>query len=119
MINRVGDELDGLIDRLLPEAGTVDAGDARLETGIPDGAGGKPLSLPKSGYVQTIEYETLVKLAHDHDVILTLRFRAGSHLLAGGHHVLVFPLERANEELAGKIADAVVLGNRQHTDPGP
>jgi uncharacterized membrane protein len=110
VINRVGDDLDGLIDRLLPEAGTVAAGDARLETGVPDGAGGKPLSLPKSGYVQTIEYETLVKLAHDHDVILTLRFRGGSHLLAGGHHILAFPQERASEELAEKIAGAVVLG---------
>jgi uncharacterized membrane protein len=115
VINRVGDDLDGLIDRLLPEAGTVAAGDARLETGIPEGAGGTPLSLPKSGYVQTIEYEKLVKLAYDHDVILTLRFRGGSHLLAGGHHVLAFPLERANGELAQrlaeKIAGAVVLGN--------
>ena len=110
VINRVGGEMDDLIERLLPEAGTVDSRDARSEADVPDEAGGKPLGLPKGGYVQTIGYAALVKLAQEHDVTLMLRFRAGSHLLAGGRHVLVLPQERASEELAGKIAEAIVLG---------
>ena len=119
VIDRVGDEMDGLIERLLPEAGTVAPGDARPETDVPDEAGGKPLGLPKGGYVQTIGYGELVKLAHDHDVTLTLRFRGGSHLLAGGHHVLVLPQERASEELAGRDRRRHRAGTREHADPGP
>jgi uncharacterized membrane protein len=110
VVNRVGGEMDDLIERILPEAGTVDSRDTRPEAEVPDEAGGKALGLPKGGYVQTIAYASLVKLAHDHDVTLTLRFRGGSHLLAGGRHVLVLPQDRASEELAGKIADAIVLG---------
>jgi uncharacterized membrane protein len=110
VVNRVGGEMDDLIERLLPEAGAVAPRDTRPETDVPIEAGGKPLGLPKGGYVQAIEYAELVKLAHDHDVTLTLRFRGGSHLLAGGRHVLVLPQERASDELAGKIADAIVLG---------
>jgi uncharacterized membrane protein len=109
VINRVGDELDGILHRLLPEADSVAPRDARPVSGALDETGGA-LSLPRGGYVQIIDYGMLVELAHDCDVVLTLRFRAGWHLLAGGPHVLVHPVERANDELAARIANAVILG---------
>jgi uncharacterized membrane protein len=109
VINRVGDELDGILHRLLPEPGSTAPRDAWPEGDTLSVAGGA-LSLPRGGYVQTIDYGTLVEVAHGCDVVLTLRFRAGWHLLAGGSHVLVHPEGRANDELAARIATAVILG---------
>jgi uncharacterized membrane protein len=110
VVNRVGEELDMQIYRLLPETGSVAPGDARPETDARDGAG-RELSLSTSGYVQAVDYGLLVRLACDCDVVLTLRFRAGWHLLAGGPHVLVFPGERSNDKLAERITDTVLLGS--------
>jgi uncharacterized membrane protein len=110
VVDRVGEELDALICRLLPEAGSVSPGDVGPETDAQERTG-RELSLSKSGYVQAIDYGMLVRLACECDVVLTLRFRAGWHLLAGGSHVLVFPEERANDKLADRISGTVLLGS--------
>lgn len=109
VVNRVGDELDDILRRLLPEAGSIAPRDARQVTAT--GAGkGREVKLPQGGYVQTIDYGSLVKLVQDCDAVLTLDFRAGSHLLADGSHVRVFPEERATDELTAGIAKAIILG---------
>jgi uncharacterized membrane protein len=109
VVNRVGEELDDILRRLLPEAGSIAPRDARQGNGT-ETRSGREVNLPQGGYVQTIDYGTLVKLAHDCDVLLTLNFRAGSHLLASGFHVMVFPEERASDKLTAGIASAIILG---------
>jgi len=109
VVNRVGDELDGILLRLLPEAGSTASRDTR-QGNEAEAPSGREVKLPQGGYVQTIDYGTLIKLAQDCDAALTLNFRAGTYLLAGGSHVMVFPEERATHELTAGIASAILLG---------
>ncbi|UEM03797.1 DUF2254 domain-containing protein [Skermanella rosea] len=109
VINRVGNELDEVVRRLLPEPGKLPRHDLRTGGDDPDG-GGADLSLPRGGYVQTIDHGALVALAREHDVVLTLRFRAGWHLLAGGCHASFTPRDRPGDGIARGLAEAVVIG---------
>ncbi|WP_158047851.1 DUF2254 domain-containing protein [Skermanella pratensis] len=109
VINRVGNELDEGLRRLLPEPGATSGSDQRAGGDGPDG-GGADLSLPRGGYVQTIDHDALVALAREHDVVLTLRFRAGWHLLAGGSHASFSPRGRSGDGIARGLAAAVVVG---------
>ena len=109
VINRVGDELDEVVRRLLPEPGALPRQDLRTGGDDPD-AGGADLSLPRGGYVQTIDHGALVALAREHDIVLTLRFRAGWHLLAGGCHASFAPRDRSGDGIARGLAAAVVVG---------
>ena len=108
VINRVGDELDEVLKRLLPEPGTVPRDDLRAGGSDPDG--GADLALPGGGYVQTIDHGALVALAREHDVVLTLRVRAGGHLLAGGRHASFTPRTRSGDGIARGLAAAVEVG---------
>ncbi|UEM21147.1 DUF2254 domain-containing protein [Skermanella mucosa] len=113
VINRVGAELDEVLRRLLPEvdpSSGSDREDGRRDEGESTGGGGAELSLPKGGYVQTIDHSALVALAREHDAVLTLRFRAGWHLLAGGRHASFSPRDRSADEIARGLASAVVIG---------
>ncbi|EWY40665.1 hypothetical protein N825_35075 [Skermanella stibiiresistens SB22] len=121
VVDRVGDDLDEVLCRLLREPGSVDERDR--QSGDTAHAEGPPrpvdiaLSLPRGGYVQTVDHEALVALAHGRDLVLTLRFRAGWHVLAGGSHVWFGPRDpdagKATEggEIAAQVADAIVVGS--------
>lgn len=47
----------------------------------------RPLSLGHTGYIQLIDYEAMLRLAHSHDLFLKVRVRAGQHVLAHGAHL--------------------------------
>ena len=52
-----------------------------------DGMKCRPLSLGHTGYIQLIDYEAMLRLAHVRDLYLNIRVRAGQHVLANGAHV--------------------------------
>jgi uncharacterized membrane protein len=47
----------------------------------------RSISLGRHGYVQVVDYERLVKIAHKNDVIVQVLVRAGHHVLCHGEHV--------------------------------
>ena len=113
VVSRVGDVLDDVLRRMLPEAGTVDETDRRDDDHalrkVEDT--GRDIALPRGGYVQTIDHTALVALAHEHDLVLTLRFRAGWHLLSGGSHVEISPVQKIEKKIIKGVADAIVIGS--------
>lgn len=64
------------------------------------------------GYVQLIDYESLVSYAAENDIQLKLCNRAGDHVLAGAVLAEVIGAE-IPKDLAQQINDAVVVGERR------
>ena len=81
IIRVIAEDLEGAVPKLYPsETGEplqdISALDAMQERGR------LTLSLEKSGYLQTIDLDTLMDIARKHDLILNLLVKPGDHLLA-------------------------------------
>ena len=105
VVQRVGDELDGMIRRILPASGESQPAEPPYA-----GDAGADLRLPCDGYVQSIEYDALTAYAAETDTVIVLNLRPGHHLLAGGVHGSVTPAARLDEALALRIVGAIRMG---------
>jgi len=98
IVEEVSEHLRTNIDEMLPEGrGTV-------------GCDHRTIALGKSGYIQTIDYEVLVSVAHRNGAVLQVNVRAGHFVLAHGDHVVIHagpPLAEAEVEA---IRAAFVIG---------
>ncbi|HEX2255823.1 MAG TPA: DUF2254 domain-containing protein [Afifellaceae bacterium] len=68
------------------------------------------VSLGASGYVQVIDYQRLVTLAAQEDMLIGCDVRAGQFLLRGGNHVELFSHEPPSDGRATEIRRAFVIG---------
>jgi uncharacterized membrane protein len=70
-----------------------------------------PISSTTSDYLQAIDVDHLLSLAHDRDVILSVERRPGKFFFRGGDLARVWPGERLDEELANAIRGAFYFGS--------
>jgi uncharacterized membrane protein len=105
VIRRVGGDLDEAIERLLPESDDA----PKMTDKHHPLKGGGAFSLGTGGYVQAIEYESLVECAQEAGVLVELGFRPGHHLLPRAVHGRVFPAEALTDELRHAITRCVVV----------
>lgn len=79
---------------------------------LPEGfaEGAVTLRARRTGYVQAIDHDALVKLAQEHEVVIRLHHAPGSFVLLGGPLADVYPAEEA-EDLRGRIERFYVLGD--------
>ncbi|MBK9750864.1 MAG: DUF2254 domain-containing protein [Chloroflexi bacterium] len=66
-----------------------------------------------TGYVDYVDTEALFDLTEKHDILLELRYRPGQFVNAGSVLGVVYPLERATEELTAAIQATYIVGNRR------
>lgn len=64
----------------------------------------------KSGYVQVINYEELLELAREHDLLIVLHIRAGHFLLRETEHFEIHSHQALADETLHKIAKTVIIG---------
>lgn len=87
VINRVARELDASISRLAKDEGDAPEDDEKLTgaNALPDGfeESGVALNASKSGYIQQIDYRTVVSLAVDADAAVRIDVSAGYYAIAG------------------------------------
>ena len=91
----------------------------KMRPGLVRGDDIPPLALGRAGYIQLIDYDALLRLAHDRDLYLNIKVRAGHHVLANGAHVEICgeaygednPDARA--QLEAEIGKAVVIGSQR------
>lgn len=67
-------------------------------------------SLGRVGYIQLIDYASLVRLAHRHDAIIRLNVRAGDFVLGDGQHIDVWNGPEDNETFLDSIRASAVIG---------
>jgi uncharacterized membrane protein len=70
---------------------------------------GAVIRTPKSGYVQFIRHDTLVRIAAEADAVLRLPYRPGDFVVAGRELARVWPPEAA-DHVARYLQDAQVTG---------
>lgn len=111
VIAAVSEELDEAIDRLFPE---------RLGHGPPpETAPHQPDSTPAlvvahhGGYVQVIDTDALMHLACEHDLVLRLVKQPGDFVVVDDALACIWPEARADEEVAGRLNQAFVLGTQR------
>ncbi len=82
-----------------------DAPDTLLETG------GYPVHVRKAGYIQYVDPETLLTLAHEENLVIRLLRKPGQYVWPGAVVALIWPVDRVDERLAEQICRAFQIGN--------
>lgn len=110
VIERVGDELDEILDELEPLQANTPQDDP--EDAIPEDIERRSAYFgPTScGYIQGVEFEQLVEIGRSCDAVIGLRFRPGDYVAKGGRAIAVCPCERDGPILREKILGAIVVG---------
>lgn len=73
------------------------------------------VSLDRSGYIQVIDYTTLVTLACRADAVFAVKVRAGHFVLKNGEHVVVHAGRPPGEEAVQDIRAAFVVGQERNS----
>ncbi|MBM0206950.1 DUF2254 domain-containing protein [Micromonospora sp. STR1s_5] len=109
VIERVGRELGGIIEALEPVR-PEEAPHPRTSLPPDFEQNAAVFGTSEAGYVQTIDFEQLVSIAHQADIVIGLSFRAGDFVVEGGRSIAVHPSERAAEQAIEEIRKAVLIG---------
>ncbi|MGO9077704.1 MAG: DUF2254 domain-containing protein [Streptosporangiaceae bacterium] len=73
------------------------------------GGPGAPVAAPRSGYLQYIEHQTLIRLAEKADAVIHLRYRPGHFLVQGHPYATVWPADAAGR-VTSELGRAHVTG---------
>jgi len=115
LARQVRTDLVAAVERLYPEQtgdGSRDISDANGPAGVPDGldADGVDVVSVKTGYVQGINHEALLALAVEHQLVVSLHIRTGSHTVAGTALAVLWPRDRVDGHIAAALRKAVLIG---------
>lgn len=106
VINATANDLHRHIRDILPERGEA----TQDNLPPPDLRGGVPVSLGRSGYIQTIDYDALVKLARRVDVVFRIELKAGKFVLKHGDYVRAHRTHALGEDAVKDLRQAFVIG---------
>lgn len=118
IISDVSVALDRATDRLFPAKIGKDLSQSRQpKVEIPEdfAADAYLVKAAKSGYLQGIDDDKLMRIALKHDLLIRLEFRPGKFVVQGSELVTVYPGGRVNQKLIKKLRDAFILG-RERTE---
>jgi uncharacterized membrane protein len=73
----------------------------------------RAISLGQAGYIQTVDYGALAKLARRASAILKVNVRAGHFVLRQGDHVRVHPDDALDKEALAALRRAFVIGRER------
>jgi len=116
VISGVSDDLNQAIDRLFPEKighGLSEFQQQVAEIPINFDSQACPIRATRSGYLQAIDDEELMKIACEHKLVLRLKYRPGKFIVQGRDLVMVWPGERVNRQLTERLKDAFILGKER------
>ena len=123
----IREELRATIERIYPDSrtpqGSQPAGSGRVG---PDRAageeplpGGAPVRAARSGYVQSVEEDDLIRRAARLGVVVVLEVRPGEYVAEGSVLARVQPADRADERALSTLAGTLHLADARtpHQDP--
>jgi uncharacterized membrane protein len=110
VIERVGRELDDILDEIEPLPSRVLQDDP--EHALPKDFEQRSVCFGPdvSGYIQVIEFDQLVETGRSCDIMIVLHFKPGDYLAKGGRSIAIYPREHDSSTLREKILDAIVIG---------
>lgn len=113
VISEISADLNDAIKRLFPEKIGHSVPQHKRSFGeIPTNfdAEALPIKVTKSGYIQAIDDEKLIKIACQQNLLFRLKYRPGKFVVKGSDLVIIFPEKRVNLQLTTQINDAFILG---------
>jgi uncharacterized membrane protein len=116
VIQNVSADLHSAIERLFPNKigrGESEYTQALAEIPLSFEESASPIRADRTGYLQAIDDEELMKLACKHNLLIRLQTRPGKFVIQGSNLVLVFPGEKVNKKLTKKINEAFILGKER------
>lgn len=117
VVARVGKELLEGIERLFPEqiGHAETAAEAAGDPGWPDAFDreARPVPAAEDGYLNFIDPDALMTLAKEEKLLFRLLWRPGHYIVMGRPLLMVWPGERATDELAKRVNDACLLGDQR------
>lgn len=122
VIANVSAELEGAIARHFPLPEAAPKGGARrtLQPGdLPEGypAGARPVAARRSGYLQAVDIEGLLRLASERELLLQMERRPGDFVARGAPLVSAWPPQRSNpEELGEAVNTAFIFGAKRSAE---
>jgi len=119
VIASIGHDIDATIRRIYPKQRHVcEARDDQVEANLPDDFDTHAAFVQalRPGYVQTIDYEAVLKLAEAEDMVVRLNVSPGQFVLAHTAIAHVYPTEQCTEAIADQVRYHVAIGAvRTHT----
>jgi len=118
VIWEVAKDLDSTIDRLFPEAIGQGEGEVQQPIGeIPRDfdARAYPVHASKTGYLQMIDDELLLKIATHHNLLLRLKSKPGEFIVKGKPLVMVYPEAHVTTKALRQLKRSFILG-RERTE---
>lgn len=110
VISIVGNELQQSIRRLAKNGKGEDSDTKRVPDLEKTFRDGRDIFMPVGGYVQTINYQTILSLTIERDIAIRLDIGAGDYVLAGEKIGVVSTARDFTAEDEKKTLDAIVLG---------
>lgn len=114
LVARIGRELEASIERLFSRQSEYALYEHELqdEDDIPDDFDENTefVTAAVSGYLQTVDYEALKKIATEADLLLQLLCRPGDFIAKGSKLLSVYPAGRLSESVTENIRDHFNLG---------
>jgi uncharacterized membrane protein len=125
VIANVGDDLERTIERLFPEKFDSEKADNWSKLRI---LGDIPLNfekeigtlpVPRTGYIQAIDYNGMIKTSTEHGVIVKIKRRPGRYVIQQNKLAEVWPLEKVNDELIKTITGRFIIGRDRTAEQDP
>jgi len=116
VIAAVAADLKSSIDAVfeeIEESGSKDEPTRECPEDPAEAEDGRGLVWNKEGYIQTIDYESVVELAAEYDVALRLFARAGHFVVSGERMAAVAPGDRVDEHFERRLRNASVVGRKR------
>jgi uncharacterized membrane protein len=114
IVAAVGMELDRAVDKLLPGRTAVGMfeSEPRDEKDIPPEFDGKALGVgdTRSGYLQSIDFESLLALAREHELLMRINYRPGDFIPPEKDIVDLWPPKRLDDKVYQQINQATIIG---------
>ena len=116
IIARVRRDLDKAVDRIFPEKlgmqEDLSLDPIKRDYDIPTSCDREVchVKAEQSGYLQAIDNEALLRIAVEEDLLIHLAYRPGNFITQGNILVTIWPGEKVDEELSGKINAIFIVG---------
>ncbi len=119
IVGTTGRELRAEIERMFPP--TCELGMERRTRGraLPEGfpSGAYEIAADSSGYVQSIDYDRLLDLAHENGLVLRFEHRVGRFLIQGSRLLDVWPGDVPSGDLSKELNECFTLGTQRSLHP--